>query len=304
MKKYIITGVTSFLGSNLAKCLIADGNEVYGIVRPESKNTAAIDSIEGLNVIRIDLDSYENDELLCDAIKSSGVSGINGWIHFSWDGIGSEGRSNPEIQKRNIINAKKSYHAAKKLGAGRFVFSGSQAEYGNGTKDKPNPKSQYGIAKLEFGDWAKAQQTGMEFVHLRIYSVYGPGDHETSLVNSCVRTFLKKEDMILGPCSQLWNFMDIRDCSKAIAMIVEREESTSGVFEIASEHGKQLSEYVKDIWKICGENGECLFGQRANNAEGAADLVADFTKLKEIGFSESYTFEEGVRNLIDFVSKK
>lgn len=298
MNRYIITGVTSFLGSNLAKCLIADGNMVWGIVRPDSKNTSAISSIERLNVVRVDLDAYDVDSLYGELIKH-GISEIDGWIHFSWDGMGSEGRSNPEIQERNIVNAKKAYNVAERLNARRFVFSGSQAEYGNGSKDKPDPQSMYGKAKLKFGQWASSRISQMEFVHLRIYSVYGPGDHPNSLVNSCIRTFVKNEDMVLGPCTQLWNYMDIRDCSKAIAMIAEREEKTEGTYEIASATGKRLSEYVEDIWKICGTNGRCLFGMRDNNAEGAADLIADISGLKQIGFKERYSFEEGVRNIIN-----
>ena len=301
MKKYIITGVTSFLGSNLARQLICDRNDVFGIVRPSSKNTAVADSIPDLRVIKVDFDACDDDRILCEEIKSGGVSDIDEWIHFSWDGIGSDGRNNSKIQERNIINAKKAFRAAKMLKAKRFVFSGSQAEYGDGTKDKPNPKSQYGIAKLKFGEWASMQETEMEFAHLRIYSVYGPGDHKNSLVNSCIRSFLKGEDMLLGPCTQLWNYMDIRDCSRAISMIVERKEEAKGIFEIASESGKKLYEYVEDIWNICGQKGRFFLGKRTNNAEGAADLVADISRLKQIGFSEVYTFEEGIRNLIDSV---
>ncbi|MCR4903647.1 MAG: NAD(P)-dependent oxidoreductase [Butyrivibrio sp.] len=299
MSNIIITGVTSFLGSNLAGRLLADGNNVWGIVRPESKNIDSVKNIDGLNLIYLNFDKFEDGKSICDEILEHTQTKIDVWIHFSWDGSGSAGRSDVNIQKKNINNAMKAYLAADSLGSKRFIFSGSQAEYGDGTKEKPNPKSPYGKAKLEFGNWVNEQTSSMEFVHLRIYSIYGIGDHPGSLVNSCIKTFLRNEDMVMGPCTQEWNYMDIRDCTSAIAMLAERDSVTEGIFEIASENGKKLKAYVEDIWKICGESGKCMFGQRENNAEGAADLIADVTRLKDIGFKEKYTFEEGIKNLID-----
>ena len=88
----------------------------------------------------------------------------------------------------------------------------SQAEYGVHrevmTEDAPcAPVSEYGKAKLEFGKRAEelCRKSGMEYVHCRIFSVYGPGDHPWSLVNSCIRTFEEGGCMKLGECTQKWN---------------------------------------------------------------------------------------------------
>ena len=79
---------------------------------------------------------------------------IDAWIHFAWDGVGSAGRSDTNIQIENIQNAKKAYLYAKLLGARKFLFAGSQAEYGIGNHRVPMPVSPYGKAKLAFGRWA------------------------------------------------------------------------------------------------------------------------------------------------------
>ena len=299
MKKVLITGVTSFLGSNLAKCLLNEGHKVYGVVRPNSRNISAVKAIKSLDIVSLDLDECKDEYELTHKLQDKGIKSVDIWMHFSWDGIGSLGRSNKEIQQKNILNSQKCFKTAEALSTKRFLFAGSQAEYGNGTKKHPLPISEYGKAKLLFGEWAMKQNSLMEFVHLRIFSVYGPGDHENSLVNSCIRNFTRGNDMELGPCTQVWNYMDIRDCADAIATIINSKETVTGVYEIASESEKKLSEYVEQIWMICGKKGKCLFGKRDNNAEGAIDLRADVSRLKELGFTEKISFEEGIKNIID-----
>ena len=62
-----------------------------------------------------------------------------------------------------------------------------------------------------------------------------------------------------------------------------------------------IKEYVIDIWKLCGEKGSYHFGERANNAEGAVDLIPDVSRLLELGFEERYEFEQGIREIISSV---
>ena len=108
--------------------------------------------------------------------------------HLGWEGSGSANRTNPEIQARNIGYALEALGAAARLGCTRFLFSGSQAEYGIADglmrEDSPcHPVSEYGKDKLEVcrrvGE--RAAELGITYLHARIFSVYGPGDHPWSL---------------------------------------------------------------------------------------------------------------------------
>ena len=80
-----------------------------------------------------------------------------------------------------------------------------------------HPVSEYGKDKLEVcrraGEDAKA--LGIDYIHARIFSVYGPGDHPWSLVSTCLDTFLKGGRMELGACTQQWNFLHVRDAARA-----------------------------------------------------------------------------------------
>ena len=177
---------------------------------------------------------------------------IDAWIHFAWDGVGSAGRSDTNIQIENIQNAKKAYLYAKLLGARKFLFAGSQAEYGIGNHRVPMPVSPYGKAKLSFGRWATEQSllseiyddAPMQFIHMRIYSVYGSGDHETSLVNTVLRAALRHEAITLGPCEQRWNYLEVHDLARAIRILLSSEDTRTGIYDIAGSDSRMLKKYV------------------------------------------------------------
>lgn len=292
--KIIITGATSFIGSALIRHLVSKGDTVYAVVRPQSARQHTLD-IPGLKIILLDL---------CDIERTSGIQELRNsdvWLHFGWEGVGSIGRSNPEIQKRNILYSTKALAAAAQLGCGKFFFSGSQAEYGicNGSTDELHkcvPVSEYGKAKLSFGQKAMkiCSTLSMQYYHLRIYSVYGPGDHATSLVQTCVDRFSTGETVELGACTQMWNFLYITDCVSAITALI-KGSAPEGIYNIASTDTRILRSFVDEINSIYGNRGRSVFGVRLPNAEGQSSLIPDISKLtKATGWKEQTSFREGV----------
>ena len=270
---------------------------------------------------------------------------IDAWIHFAWDGVGSAGRSDTNIQIENIQNAKKAYLYARLLGARKFLFAGSQAEYGRGNHRVPLPVSPYGKAKLSFGRWATEQSllseiyddAPMQFIHMRIYSVYGSGDHETSLVNTVLRAALRHEAVTLGPCEQRWNYLEVHDLARAIRILLSSEDTRTGIYDIAGSDSRMLKKYVIAMNAIAARfaanadttadgdattaagatqavtaggqttgtaagasptGAELRFGTRANNAEGAANMSPEILKLQRLGFHQEISFEAGIGMLL------
>lgn len=270
---------------------------------------------------------------------------IDAWIHFAWDGVGSAGRSDTNIQIENIQNAKKAYLYAKLLGARKFLFAGSQAEYGIGNHRVPMPVSPYGKAKLSFGRWATEQSllseiyddAPMQFIHMRIYSVYGSGDHETSLVNTVLHAALRHEAITLGPCEQRWNYLEVHDLAHAIRILLSSEDTRTGIYDIAGSDSRMLKKYVIAMNAIAARfaanadttpgcsamtaagathaataggqttdtaagasptGAELRFGTRANNAEGAANMSPEILKLQRLGFHQEISFEAGIGMLL------
>ena len=392
--KILISGVSSFLGIYTAKELLSQGHQVYGIVRKESKNREKLESLRGLQLISVDMKAFssyaeEGELALAEGIRKQEESfsreaafSRNGFalasllpkdldaiIHFAWDGVGSKGRENPEIQEQNLLMSKGFYQWGLQTGVKYFLFAGSQAEYGRGTRENPEPVSAYGKAKLSFSRYGlsggrveedsafpkqcfrsfddkeeaeqekaketeqkaeqkaeqkteqkaeqKAEQENpMKFLDLRIFSVYGVGDHETTLVHTLVQAVLAGRSMDLSPCSQMWNFMEARDLARAIAFLLEGGFG-SGTYDLCSQDSRPLKDYVLEIESLGKaflekKEGKTLstsssllrFGERASNAEGPVDLKPSIKDLYDRGFLEKISFQQGIEELYQHFYQK
>lgn len=375
--KILISGVSSFLGIYTAKELLSQGHELYGIVRKESKNREKLESLRGLQLISVDMKAFssfaEKEELAsAEAIRKQEDSfsreaaflqgdfalasllpkDLDAIIHFAWDGVGSKGRENPEIQGQNLLMSKGFYQWGLQSGVKYFLFAGSQAEYGRGTRENPEPVSAYGKAKLSFSRYGlsggkaeesysfreeepktvdslektkqgknpeNSQEEGrkgkMDFLDLRIFSVYGIGDHESTLVQTLVQAVLAGQSMDLSPCSQMWNFMEARDLARAIYFLLEGGFG-SGTYDLCGKESRPLKDYVLEIealGKAFLEKKEgrkerstslLRFGERASNAEGPVDLKPSIKDLYDRGFQEKISFSQGIEELYQYFYQK
>lgn len=363
--KILISGVSSFLGIYTAKELLSQGHQVYGIVRKESKNREKLESLRGLQLISVDMkvfSSYaeEGEIALAEGIRKQEDSfsreaafsrdgfalaslvpnDLDAIIHFAWDGVGSKGRENPEIQEQNLLMSKGFYQWGLQTGVKYFLFAGSQAEYGRGTRENPEPVSAYGKAKLSFSRYGLSggraaedsaflkqcfrsfedteeaeQENPMKFLDLRIFSVYGVGDHETTLVHTLVQAVLAGQSMDLSPCSQMWNFMEARDLARAIAFLLEGDFG-SGTYDLCGKDSRPLKDYVLEIealgkaflekkeGKKAWATSLLRFGERASNAEGPVDLKPSVKDLYDRGFQEKISFSQGIEELYQYFYQK
>lgn len=327
-----VTGATSFLGAALIKELLKEGHQVYAVVRPGSLNRKALDSImsDRLRVVELELGQL-------DRIAEYIPVPCQVFFHFGWDGSGSENRKKAEVQQQNVRDGVKALEGARHLGCRRFLFSGSQAEYGICrdvmTEDREcRPVSEYGKAKTAFyqkavelvNRWKKDAKAGKdvpgadtvpEYIHARIFSVYGPGDHPWSLVNTCLNTFLSDGTMKLGACTQQWNFLYIDDLVKGLAALAFAEgtvgyrggSSEDGIYNVAGDKDATmpLRNYVEQMYHICGNRGRCLYGEIPPNAEGQANLIPDIEKIKKkTGWKPRIGFEEGIMRMLEIEKQK
>lgn len=326
--KILISGVSSFLGIYTAKELLSQGHELYGIVRKESKNREKLESLRGLQLISVDMKAFsgygEGGKLAITSLLPKDLDAI---IHFAWDGVGSKGRENPEIQEQNLLMSKGFYQWGLQSGVKYFLFAGSQAEYGRGSRDNPEPVSAYGKAKLSFSRYGlsggkgeegysfQEQEPQMAFFDLRIFSVYGIGDHESTLVQTLVQAVLAGQSMDLSPCSQMWNFMEARDLARAIAFLLEGGFG-SGTYDLCGQDSRPLKDYVLEIealgkaflekkeGKKAWATSLLRFGERASNAEGPVDLKPSVKDLYDRGFQEKISFSQGIEELYQYFYQK
>ena len=309
--KIVATGATSFVGSGAVKALLERGHKVYAVLR---KGSSKADKLlingampENLVILEEDLGSLER---LAEQIPEP----CDVFLHMGWKGAGSDSRSAAAIQEENAKDSLNAVQAAKALGCRRFVFTGSQAEYGvhdalMNEETGCRPTSPYGEAKLKVRIEAEAlcRKLSMDYGHARIFSTYGIGDHPWSLLSTCVNTFLSGGVMEMGACTQDWNFMYIDDAGRAVAMLCEYQKSLMEqgcVYNLGGpmDETGPLKHFVETVYEMCGRKGSCVYGVRKPNAEGVVNLIPDLTKMKRvIGWEPRVRFRDGMARVIESV---
>lgn len=311
--RILITGAASFLGRHLVEYFLSKEEEVLALVRENARGKDELLKYEANNkfkLIVLDMKDIERLDIDFDVC-----------IHLAWGGIGKEGRMDENIQRENIDSAMKLMRVCKERGAKRFLFAGSQAEYGQTiadievkygkgfdinnipkqSEDSPtNPKSKYGKAKLELKSKLKnlGYSLGIEYVHMRIFSVFGSGDHETSLISTCIRNFKENKDVHIGECIQSWNYIYIKDLCEAVYLLSKKDLQGEFVFNVAGATNKILMDYVKDIKRLLDSSGDIVVEKKEAASEGLPFLNPNIEHLKGIGFVESYGFEKGIKDCI------
>ena len=338
--RILISGITSFLGINTGKALLKKGHEVYGILRPESRNKERLKGEKGIQLLSLNMESFllweKENEIEAEYTDSTTEGGIttesnsttergittesttdshaiyksislpslarlhfDTVLHFAWDGVGSLGRSDIATQEKNLRMSKAFFSWAKAHGVKRFFFAGSQAEMGRGTREEPLPASPYGEKKLAFSEYGLKNHGDMEFIDLRIYSIYGKGDHERSLVKTLVRNTLRGTETELGSGNKIWNFMAEEDFGRALAFLTDLDILTrkgeSGSKRSSKSEGENPErenadseiEYKEKLLEsgLFGQNKECG-SFTIDICSGESRLLSDYIKeIEQIGFS-------------------
>ena len=333
--RILISGITSFLGINTGKALLKKGHEVYGILRPESRNKERLKGEKGIQLLSLNMESFllweKENGIEAEYNNSTTEAGINtercittergittennsttdshaidksislpslarlhfdAVLHFAWDGVGSLGRSDLATQEKNLRMSKAFFSWAKAHGVKRFFFAGSQAEMGKGSREEPLPASPYGEKKLAFSEYGLKNHGEMEFIDLRIYSIYGKGDHERSLVKTLVRNTLRGMETELGSGNKIWNFMAEEDFGRALAFLTDldiqtRKEESRNKGSKKSESADSETEYKEKQLKsgLSGQGKDCG-SFTIDICSRESRLLSDYIKeIEQIGFS-------------------
>lgn len=296
MKKIAVTGATSMLGVATIKECLANDIEVVAIVHRGSKNFYRLPKSANLKIIEANLDELAN----CTV----GFNDIDVFYHFAWAATTHSGRLQVDAQESNIRHTLDAVRLAEKCGCHKFIFAGSQAEYG--LSDKPlnretpiKPFTAYGVSKFAAGKLAEmlCRSLGLTFVWTRILSVYGINDGANTLISYVIDSCKKNRPPVLTACEQIWDYLYSDDAARALKLLGQC--STEGVYVLGSGTALKLKTYVETIYRLMKPNFPLTFGGKAYSENQIMYLQADISDLqRDTGFQPLVSFEEGISRMI------
>lgn len=304
IKKAVITGPTGAVGLALVNELIDNGIEVTAICHEGSKRIAQLPVNSLVKVIECNLDKFP---VLADKLEHD----HDVFYHFAWDGTYGESRQNLEVQERNIKYTLDAVALADALGCKVFIGAGSQSEYGHVSgiltpKLPCNPDNGYGVAKLAAGQLShlECRKRGMRHNWCRLLSVYGPGDADYTMVMSGIIKLLKGERPSYTKGEQIWDYMYSKDAAKALRLVAEKGVADK-VYCFGSGSIRRLKDYIYAIRDAVNPSLEVGIGEMDYYPNQVMHLEADISELSnDTGFIPEYSFEEGIRETVEWVRRK
>ncbi len=314
MERAIITGPTGAIGMALIEYLTNRNIQVVAVVRKDSGRKQQIQESDHIAIVECVL-----SEMAILPQKINAAVRQKKWnpgqtedvfFHLAWEGTSKDARNDMYVQNRNVTYALQAVDAAAELGCGMFIGAGSQAEYGR-CERKLNaqvpafPENGYGTAKLCAGQMTRIRcaQKGIRHIWTRILSVYGPYDGEKTLVMDSIQTMLKGGRVSCTKGEQMWDYLYAKDAAKMMYLLGSCGASGK-TYCLGSGAAKPLRNYIEMIKAAANPNAEIGFGDIAYSAGQVMYLCADIQDLrKDTGYVPDYTFEEGIRETVEWCRK-
>jgi nucleoside-diphosphate-sugar epimerase len=307
MARYLVTGVAGFIGSSIARALVARGDKVRGI---DNFSTGKRENLAGLESIEL----IEGD--LNDAgIAERGCREIDCIFHEA--ALPSVPRSieNPiACNHANVEATVKLLDTARKAGVKRIVYAGSSSAYGNSPslpkrEDMlPAPLSPYAVSKLAGELYMSAfhRVYGLESVTLRYFNVFGPHQDPTSQYSGVLAIFISKmlrgqTPTIYGDGEQSRDFTYIQNvvAGNLLAASADPARVAGCVFNLATGTRITLNDTIKLLREMTGYTGEVNYGEerKGDVKHSLADIS---TASAQLAYKPKISFREGLQKTVDW----
>jgi dihydroflavonol-4-reductase len=322
-KKVLVTGISGFTGSNLAKALIRNGDEVYGFARPSSRLNGLPEA--GIHIRKGDVTEANSVE---EAMKGMDL------VYHIAASYRESGLPKREYYEVNVGGTRHVLQAALKYGVKRVVHCSTVGVHGhveNPPADENAPFNAgdlYQETKIEGEKVVREyMQKGLSCVIFRPVGIYGPGDRRFLKLFKAIK---QRKFVMFGDGEVLYHLTFIDDLVRGIIACGESEKAAGEIFIIAGEKATTLNELVALIadtlgvkkpglylpfwilWtvSVCCEFACKPFGINPPLFRRRADFFRkdrSFSASKierTLGFKPSVSLEEGLRRTADWYCKE
>ena len=299
-RSVVVTGGNGFLGQNVVAALRDAGATVVAPTHAEADFTQA--------------------GVAEDLFRQHQPSHV---IHLAArvGGIGFNQVAPAQLYLDNLLMGTLTIEAARSAGVEKTILLGTVCSY---PKFTPVPfreeslwdgypeetNAPYGIAKKAMLIHAQANtaQYGQQFACVIPTNLYGPGDHFHPSVSHVIPALIKKcvEAKESGASSvSVWgtgtasrDYLYVVDAAQAIVLAAQKRNSPEPL-NLGNNREVTIRETVETIARIVGFNGTLVWD--SSKPDGQPRRRVDASRAeRELGWHASTTFEDGLRNTVEW----
>jgi len=299
---YLITGGAGFIGSNLARALVRDGERVRIF---DNFSSGTLDNLEG---IRDRVEVVEGD-LRDDQAVARAMQGVTYVAHQG--ALRSVERSVDDPLSSDAVNVHGTLHvlmaARDTPGVRRVVYASSSSVYGDNpalpkVEDQtPAPVSPYAVSKLAGELYCRvfSKLYGVETVSLRYFNVFGPYQSPESRYAAVIPLFMRAAFTgqaleIHGDGEQSRDFTYIDNVVDANRLALTTPGVGGAVFNVACNERHSLLDIVAVLERLVGHAlpRQHVAPRRGDvrHTQASIDRI-----IRELSFRPGVAFEDGLR---------
>jgi UDP-glucuronate decarboxylase len=313
-KKVLITGVAGFLGSQLAKDLLAAGCVVVGV---DNLSSGKITNIKGLPEGRFIF--KEMDVCSRKILTDPDFRNIQEIYHLASAASPKYYQANPfETINVNTIGTKNMLELAKGNQA-NMVYTSTSEAYGD-PEMHPQPETYRGNVNT-WGPRAcydEAKRLGEVLCYLyfteyqtkvkvaRIFNTYSAGlsNDDGRVISNFVTQALKGEDMtVYGDGSQTRSFCYVTDTINGLKLLMEKDEANGEIINIGNPIEYPIIELAHLVKALAASESNITFHPLPQDDPKVRRPVIDKAK-KLLGWEPIITLDTGLAETIEEYRKK
>jgi dTDP-glucose 4,6-dehydratase/UDP-glucose 4-epimerase len=312
-KAVLITGGLGFIGSNLARSLVAQGAKVTivdSLIPQYGGNPFNIDDIRDKVVVNV-----------CDVRDPFAMAYLLQGTDFLFNLAGQTSHMDSMTDPQNDLDINSSaqlsiLEACRKVNPGiKIVFASTRQLYGKpdylpvDEKHPIRPVDVNGINKLA-GEWYHLLYNnvyGIRACALRLTNTYGPGmrvkDARQTFLGIWVRLLIEgKPIKVFGDGLQLRDFNYVDDCVEALLLAGASEEANGKIYNLGSKEVVGLKALAEMMVQLgYGGTFELVPFPPERKAIDIGDYYSDFSLItRELGWQPRVGLEGGLQRTMGY----
>ncbi len=299
----LVTGGAGFIGLHVVRQLVDKGYAVRIFDNMFRGDRGAVAELAKLG----DVTLIDQDVRYGGAVHAA-MAGCDSVIHLAAVSINKSVADPYESMEINTIGTHNVLAAAADHKVRRVVFASSASVYGDPDHlpmhedDQLKPQTPYCISKRTGEELCAyyERRSGLSWIALRFFNVYGEGQKTTAYYTSVINHFVNRlkngePPIIDGEGKQSMDFIHVVDIARSVVMALEAEKDNT-VVNVGTGVDTSIADLARILIEAVGVDVEPIFNPRKVLV---ARRAADTTRAKEVlGFEPTITVRDGMTALI------
>ncbi len=301
MTKYLVTGGTGFIGSNIVRELVNKNKEVFLITEKNTDLWRIKDLLNSISIHEVDLTNFEKIKEIVSKIKPQII------FHLAAVGVNPNFKNLKLLFDVNFFGTVNLLKACEEVGFDCFINTGTSSEYGikktaMREDDILEPMVDYAISKASSTMYCckVAKLKKLPIYTVRPFNVYGDFEHPHRLIPAIMINYLKNKPINLSNPKFVRDFIYVKDVVNFYLNLSEQKPKEY-VFNIGTGIQNSLLDVVKTFESIINEKLNINWGASDPRPWEVSCWYADINKTKKVlNFKPEFDLKDGLKKSFDW----